>query len=1260
MADKEVLVKFASWNCRGLNGTLKRNKIMSHINSLGADIMFLQETHLKNQDHTRLHKNWIGYIYHSSFNYKSRGVAILIRKNTPFTLTSTVLDPHGRYVIVTGKLCNTSVVLVNVYAPNHDDEKFIQSVLSSIPNLHNHSLIMGGDFNFVLDPALDRSSAKQQNLSKSAKVIHNFLKATNVIEPWRYFNPVGRTYSFFSPRHNSYSRIDFFLVDIKLIQMIKRVQYEAMVLSDHSPVVLHFGFPKVYSSKTWRIDNKFLSDILFKEYIKSQIIYYFETNDSSEISRQYLWEAMKAFIRGQIISHGAYRKKKEQQVKQKITQQILDLDQEHAKDPKPELIAKRIALQTEFNLLSTAETVKLIKQTKHRFYEHGEKSGRLLAHQIKVMEEKNQINEITTKSGKLTSNQKEINNEFKDFYAGLYSSEVGNEPNLIDLFFKDLPMPLVSQKDKEDLEKPISLEEIRRAIKGLQGSRAPGPDGYTAEFYKSFMNELAPVLLQVYNESLNLGKLPPTFYQAIIFLIHKKDKDPKNVSAYRPISLLNADVKILAKILANRLETVLPKIIHEDQNGFIKNRQLSHNLRRLFNVIYTEDPKSKSEVLISLDAEKAFDRVEWSYLFSTLSRFGFGNGFISWLKLFYASPVASVQTDNYRSEFFPLSRSTRQGCPLSPMLFAIAIEPLAVSLRTLREYTGIIRAKSEHKVSLYADDLLLYISNPLISVPAIMDKLNQYSLISGYKLNIEKSIIFPINVAQEEVQRYHLPFKISNQFKYLGVVITKSFKGLYTQNYAKLVEQTGVLCDRWSYLPLSLAGRVNIVKMTILPKFLFLFQCIPFYLNKTFFKKKLDKMILKFIWNRKPARVRKEFLQRPKALGGMGLPNFQLYYWACNLKNMSYWVKKSYPRWMDMEQDCCAPSSLRAMVFSNVTLISPKSINNPVVSNSLKMWKQLIKHFGLCSNPLQGPIIKNHMFAPSFDNNTFADWDGMGLNSFMDLFIDDLFPTFEQLKVKFNLPNSHFFKYLQVRNFVKYNNINFPRVPAQVPIDSIFLNNPAAKGGVSALYNKLSQITGSNTLQYLRQAWEDELGTNISEDQWEQALACTHSASICARHGLIQFKIIHRLHWSNYKLSKVFSNVDPLCIRCKQTAASLSHMFWGCSALSSFWSQIFSTLSKTLHKPIDPNPLTSILGIIDQNVVKRQSERKVILFTCLLARRLILLNWKQAEPPTYVNWFRDVMMHLELEKIRYSLQNREEKFWETWSSFYNLNRAVSD
>lgn len=117
-----------------------------------------------------------------------------------------------------------------------------------------------------------------------------------------------------------------------------------------------------------------------------------------------------------------------------------------------------------------------------------------------------------------------------------------------------------------------------------------------------------------------------------------------------------------------------------------------------------------------MDAEKAFDRVEWPYLFYTLKKFGFGNNFISWIKLLYASPLACVRTNNDLSNYFPLNRGTRQGCPLSPLLFAIAIEPLAIALRA-SQICGISRGGAEHRLALYADDLLLFISDPDNSIP---------------------------------------------------------------------------------------------------------------------------------------------------------------------------------------------------------------------------------------------------------------------------------------------------------------------------------------------------------------------------------------------------------------------------------------------------------------------------------------------------------------------------------------------------------------
>ncbi len=169
----------------------------------------------------------------------------------------------------------------------------------------------------------------------------------------------------------------------------------------------------------------------------------------------------------------------------------------------------------------------------------------------------------------------------------------------------------------------------------------------------------------MFNESYNSGILPQTLRQAVISLILKKDKDPLQCSNYRPISLLCADVKLLAKILARRLDPLLPAIISPDQTGFIKNRHSFHNVARLLNILYSTSHKKIPELVISIDAEKAFDRVEWCFLFYTLKRFGIGDYFISWIKLLYTSPIACVCTNNHYSKYFPLGRGTRQGCPLS-------------------------------------------------------------------------------------------------------------------------------------------------------------------------------------------------------------------------------------------------------------------------------------------------------------------------------------------------------------------------------------------------------------------------------------------------------------------------------------------------------------------------------------------------------------------------------------------------------------------
>ncbi|XP_059827437.1 uncharacterized protein LOC132395156 [Hypanus sabinus] len=339
----------------------------------------------------------------------------------------------------------------------------------------------------------------------------------------------------------------------------------------------------------------------------------------------------------------------------------------------------------------------------------------------------------------------------------------------------------------------------------------------------------------------------------------------------------------------------------------------------------------------ALDAEKAFDRVEWPYLFNVLEKFNFSPIFISWIKLIYHTPVASVFTNNQRSPFFRLFRGTRQGCPLSPLLFNIALEPLAIAIRQSQDILGINRGTDIHKLSLYADDLLLFISNPEKSIPAVLSLLAQFSEFSGYKLNLNKSELFPLN---KRVPIYgNLPFKLVNDFfTYLGIKITKNHKDLFRFNFLPLIDQIKGLFTKWSPLSLSLIGRINAIKMVILPKFLYIFQAIPIFIPKSFFTN-VDSKISSYIWQNKNPRLGKTYLQKTKKEGGLALPNFRFYYWAVNIRYLLCWLKDGGgsfgPCWVSLETKSVSAYALGSILGTSLPFALsklPKRIDNPIVA----------------------------------------------------------------------------------------------------------------------------------------------------------------------------------------------------------------------------------------------------------------------------------------------------------------------------------------
>lgn len=207
-----------------------------------------------------------------------------------------------------------------------------------------------------------------------------------------------------------------------------------------------------------------------------------------------------------------------------------------------------------------------------------------------------------------------------------------------------------SEIQVELLQAPLTVEEIVTAIADFARSKSPGSDGLPIEFYSHFSEILTPKLLALYNDMFENLTLPSSVREATIVLVPKPGKEPGYPESYRPISLLQVGVKILAKVLSKRLNQVILSLLHTGQAGFMPGRNTSFSLRKLFINLQAMHDNVSTRVIVTLDTAKAFDSVEWGYLWRCMEGYGFGPKFIRWVQLLYQHPTARVVANGCPSQ----------------------------------------------------------------------------------------------------------------------------------------------------------------------------------------------------------------------------------------------------------------------------------------------------------------------------------------------------------------------------------------------------------------------------------------------------------------------------------------------------------------------------------------------------------------------------------------------------------------------------------